>query len=38
MKRNFTSLVYTVDGMSGRYVRAAEKRLTELLAEKWRRD
>ena len=37
MRRNFTPLVYKFDGLSGRDVRAAEKRLENLLAEKLRR-
>ena len=38
MRRDFTSLVYTVDGMAGRDSRAEVKRLATLLAEKWWRE
>ena len=38
MRQDFTPFVYTVDGMTGRDVRAADKRLTKLLTEKWRRE
>ena len=38
MRQDFTSLVYTVDGMAGRYAREGEKRLLELLAKKLRKE
>ena len=37
MRRDFTPLVYVVGGMAGRDAREAEKRLSTLLEEKWRR-
>ena len=37
MRRDFTSLVYMVDGMFGGDKRASEKRMAALLAEKWQR-
>ncbi len=36
-QRNFTPLVYLVDGLPGRKALAAEKRLASLLANKWKR-
>ena len=38
MWQDFTSLVYLVDNMAVRDVRAVEKRLEKLLAENWRRE
>ena len=38
MRRYFTPLVYTSDGMAGRDSRAEEKRLYTLLAEKGQRE
>ena len=38
MWQDFTSLVYSVDNMAVRDVRAVEKRLEKLLAENWRRE
>ena len=37
MRKDFTPLVYTVDGVAGREARTAEKRLAALLADKWKR-
>ena len=37
-RRDFTPLVYSVDGMPGKKARAAEKRLASLLADKWKRE
>jgi hypothetical protein len=37
MRKDFTPLVYSVDGVAGREARSAEKRLAELLADKWKR-
>jgi hypothetical protein len=37
MGKDFTPLVYTVDGVAGREARTAEKRLAALLADKWKR-
>ena len=37
MRKDFTPLVYTVDGVAGREARSAEKRLAALLADKWKR-
>ena len=37
MRKDFTPLVYSVDGVAGREVRSAEKRLTSMLADKWKR-
>ena len=38
MWQDFTPLVYSVDNMAVRGVRAVEKRLEKLLAENWRRE
>ena len=38
MWQDFTPLVYSVDNMAVRDVRAVEKRLEKLLAENWRRE
>ena len=37
MRKDFTPLVYTVDGVAGREARTAEKHLAALLADKWKR-
>ena len=37
MRKDFTPLVYSVDGIAGREARAAEKRLAQYLSKKWRR-
>ena len=36
-RKDFTPLVYSVEGIPGREARNAEKRLATLLAAKWRR-
>ena len=36
-QKDFTPLVYSVDGMPGKLARAAERRLAQLLAAKWDR-
>ena len=36
-RRQFTPLVYSVDGLMGTEARAATKRLASLLANKWKR-
>ncbi len=36
-RRDFTPLVYSVDGMPGKEARATEKRIASLLATKWDR-
>ena len=36
-RRDFTPLVYTVDGFAAKETRAAERRLAGLLASKWDR-
>ena len=36
-RKDFTPMVYSVDGMPGREAKFAEKRLAALLAEKWHR-
>ena len=38
MRQDFTSLVYMVNGIAIRDARAEEKRLDNLLLEKWRKD
>ena len=37
MRKDFTPLVYSVDGVAGREARSAEKRLASMLADKWKR-
>ena len=37
-RRDFTPLVYSVDGLAGREARAAEKRLAYHLSAKWKKD
>lgn len=37
-RRDFTPLVYSVDGMAGRETKQAERRMASLLAGKWDRD
>ena len=37
LRRSFTPLIYSVDGMAGREAQAFEKRIAHLLAEKWER-
>ena len=34
-RRDFIPMAYSVDGLAGKEVRAAEKRLASLLASKW---
>ena len=36
-RKDFTPLVYSIDGMAGREARMAEKRLASYLAAKWQR-
>ena len=36
-RRDFTPLIYSVDGMPGKEARSAERRLASLLASKWGR-
>ena len=36
-RKDFTPLVYSVDGIAGREARNAEKRIAALLAAKWRK-
>lgn len=36
-RKDFTPLVYSVEGIAGREARAAEKRLAQYLSKKWRR-
>jgi len=36
-RKNFTPMVYSVDGIAGREARHAEKHLATMLAEKWKR-
>ena len=36
-RKDFTPMIYTVDGIAGREARSAEKRLASVLAEKWKR-
>jgi hypothetical protein len=35
MRKDFTPMVYSVDGIAGREARNAEKRLATQLAGKW---
>ena len=37
LHKDFTPMVYSVDGMAGREARMAEKRLASYLANKWHR-
>ena len=37
LRKDFTPLVYSVDGMAGREAMAAEKRVASALAKKWHR-
>ena len=37
LRKNFTPLVYSVDGIAGREAQNAEKRLATHLASKWNR-
>ena len=37
LRKDFTPLLYSVDGMAGREARMAEKRLASALAKKWQR-
>ena len=37
-QRDFTPMVYSVDGMPGRKAKTAERRLAALLAVKWKRE
>jgi hypothetical protein len=36
-RRDFTPMIYSVDGMANKHARAAEKRIAGLLAAKWAR-
>jgi hypothetical protein len=36
-QKDFTPLVYSVDGMPGKQARSAERRLAQILAAKWGR-
>ncbi len=36
-RRDFTPMIYSVDGMADKHARAAEKRIASLLAAKWAR-
>ena len=38
MRKDFTPLVYSVDGIAGREAKSAEKRLASYLSVKWRRN
>eukprot|EP00956_Cyclotella_meneghiniana_P033352 scaffold95206_cov68-Cyclotella_meneghiniana.AAC.1 len=38
MRRDFTPLVYSVDGMAGRETKQAERRVASLLAHKWKKE
>ena len=38
MRKDFTPLVYSVDGIAGREAKAAEKRLASYLAKKWKKN
>ena len=38
MRKNFTPMVYSVDGIAGREAQNAEKRLATHLDGKWNRD
>ena len=38
MQKDFTPMVYSVDGIAGREARNAEKRLATQLAGKWNRE
>jgi hypothetical protein len=38
MRKDFTPMVYSVDGIAGREARNAEKRLAPQLAGKWNRE
>jgi hypothetical protein len=38
MRKDFTPMVYSVDGIAGREARNAEKRLATHLAGKWNRE
>jgi hypothetical protein len=37
-RKDFTPMVYSVDGIAGREARNAERRLATLLADKWKKD
>ena len=37
LRKDFTPLVYSVDGVPGREARSAERRIASQLAEKWDR-
>ena len=37
-RKDFTPMVYSVDGIAGRKAKSAEKRLASALAEKWKRE
>ena len=37
-QRDFTPMVYSVDGMPGKKAKTAERRLASLLAVKWKRE
>ena len=37
LRKDFTPMVYSVDGMAGREAKAAERRMAAYLAEKWHR-
>ena len=38
LRRDFTPLVYSVDGMAGRETKQAERRVAGLLAHKWKKE
>ena len=38
MSQDFTLLIYTFGGMTGREARATEKQLVKMLGEKWWRE
>ena len=38
MRKDFTPMIYSVDGIAGREARNAEKRLATHLASKWKRE
>ena len=37
MRKDFTPLVYSVDGIAGREAKNAERRIATMLSDKWQR-
>ena len=37
-RKDFTPMIYTVDGIAGREAKSAEKRIASTLAIKWERE